>query len=108
MKARLSSGIVPGGHLACSASGLSLSYDNQPSQPSLCIAQVELKYLNCTLGSHSVCAVCVEAWWLSVVYVASTFGSNINKGVGVYHAQTWLFNILLTLQSDLNGKAKGM
>ena len=45
---------------------------------------------------------------MSVVCVASTLGININKGVGVYHAQTWLFNILLTLQSDLNGKAKGM
>ena len=49
------------GHLACAASALPLSYDNRktthPQQSSIYTAQVVLKCLSLTPGSHSVCAI---------------------------------------------------
>ena len=51
------------GHLACAASALPLSYNNwnspppHPPQSSIYTAQVVLKCLSLTPGSHSVCAV---------------------------------------------------
>ena len=49
------------GHLACATSALTLSYDNwtttSPHNPLYVLAQVVLKCLSHTPGSHSVCAV---------------------------------------------------
>ena len=49
------------GHLACAASALPLSYDNRKttstSPSSIYTAQVVLKCLSLTPGSHSICAV---------------------------------------------------
>ena len=63
-KGQHSPGIKPRrpGHLACAVSALPLNYDNHtttnPHNPRLvCTAQVGLKYLSCTPGSHSVCAI---------------------------------------------------
>ena len=69
------------GHLACAASALPLSYDNRtttgPPQSSICTAQVGLKCLSCTPGSHSRvtmssynnllrrCKLDHTAWWPS-------------------------------------------
>ena len=59
-KGRQSPGIepkTPGLCSQCSATELRQSDNHQPSQSSICTAQVGLKCLSWTPGSHSVCAV---------------------------------------------------